>query len=232
MNEPMARALQALLLEKGYRIRVDGDWGEESQRAALDAISQSPKVAERVNPAVAPREFGGRPLSWGKKVSSVFRDRVFWMSDALLMPKANGADMLMSCMAFESGETFSPSVKNAAGSGATGLIQFMPATARGMGTTVEALAALTAEDQLKWVYRYFEPYKGRLQTLPDVYMAILLPSMVGKPDSAILFSGGVSYRQNSGLDANKDGKVTKAEAAAKVQAKFIKGMTAALRWPG
>ena len=35
---------------------------------------------------------------------------------------------LMAVMSFETGGTFSPSIPNAAGSGATGLIQFMPST--------------------------------------------------------------------------------------------------------
>ena len=43
-------------------------------------------------------------------------------------------DFLLACMAFESGMSFCSSIRNAA-SGATGLIQFMPSTARGLGTT-------------------------------------------------------------------------------------------------
>ena len=37
---------------------------------------------------------------------------------------------LMAVMSFETGGTFNPNIRNAAGSGATGLIQFMPSTAR------------------------------------------------------------------------------------------------------
>jgi len=33
-----------------------------------------------------------------------------------------------------------------------------------------------------------------------------------------------AYEQNAGLDSNKDGKVTKQEAAAKVKAKLAKGL--------
>lgn len=163
-----------------------------------------------------------RSLAWGAKVSKVFRDRVFWIESQLGV----SADHLMAAMAFESGETFSPSVRNAAGSGATGLIQFMPATAKSLGTTVENLSAMTAEDQLNFVYKYFLPYKGRLKTLADVYMAILWPRAVGKPDSHILWTKAAApttYRQNSGLDADKNGAITKAEAAGKVNAKLIKG---------
>lgn len=160
-------------------------------------------------------------LLWGAKVSDTFKERVRWIGTELGI----NPDYLMACMAFETGEAFSPSVKNMAGSGATGLIQFMPATARGLGTTTEAMAQMTAEDQLRYVYHYFAPYKDRLNTLEDVYMAILWPRAVGQPNSYILFSGARStaYRQNAGLDKNRDEKITKAEAAGMVLAKAAKG---------
>lgn len=139
----------------------------------------------------------------------------------------------MACMAFESGETFSPSIYNAAGSGAVGLIQFMPSTARALGTAPGNLAALSAVDQLDWVEKYFQPYKGRLKTLSDVYMAILWPAAVGKPESSPLWSQAerpTTYRQNAGLDANKDGVITKAEAASKVQSKLERGRKPEFLW--
>ncbi len=160
-----------------------------------------------------------RTVAWGSKVSPVFKDRLFWLCDDLEI----NPDDLMACMAFESAETFRADIKNAAGSGATGLIQFMPSTALGLGTTVAKLAEMTPEDQLNYVYKYFRPYRSRLRTLEDTYMAILLPSQIGRPLESVLFSGGVAYRQNSGLDANRDGKVTKSEASAKVREKLEKG---------
>jgi len=165
-------------------------------------------------------------LAWGQKVDAVFRFRVRDICKQFRWSDGH-ASWLMACMAFESGETFSPSVKNMAGSGATGLIQFMPATAEGLGTTTERLAAMTAVEQLDYVQRYFKPYYARVYTLSDMYMAILMPRYVGRPDSAVLFNGpGVAYRQNAGLDANKDGQITKAEATAKVYSKYRKGLRA------
>lgn len=159
-------------------------------------------------------------LVWGSKVSEVFKDRVKWIAADL----GFNPNWLMAAMAFESGETFSASVKNAAGSGATGLIQFMPSTAKGLNTTVKDLAALSPEDQLKFVYKYFLPYKGRIKSLDDLYMAILWPSAIGKPPEYKLFiRGGVTYRQNAGLDRDKNGYVSKAEAAAAVRAKYERG---------
>lgn len=162
-------------------------------------------------------------LAWGAKVNPTFRLKVVEICRRFNWPDSY-ANWLMACMAFESGETFSPSVKNMAGSGATGLIQFMPATARGLGTSTEALAAMSAVEQLDYVYAYFKPYASRIHTLADMYMAILMPKYVGTPDETILFASGVAYRQNAGLDANADGKITKAEAAGKVAAKLEKGL--------
>lgn len=168
-------------------------------------------------------------LAWGNKVSAEFRRKVFAIAKELgIQP-----DFLMACMAWESGETFSPSVKNAAGSGATGLIQFMPATAKGLGTTTAALAAMTAERQLDYVLAYFRPYKGRIKTLSDVYMAILWPAAIGRAESSALWTEAdrpTHYRQNAGLDLNRDRVISKAEAAQCVQKKLDKGVKPPLVW--
>lgn len=120
------------------------------------------------------------PLVWGAKVSTEFARGVVTLCSELGW--GGGADhpsWLMACMAFESAETFSPSVCNAAGSGAVGLIQFMPATAATLGTTVENLRLLSATAQLAYVHRYFQPYAPRIRSLSEMYMAILLPSAIG-----------------------------------------------------
>ena len=161
-------------------------------------------------------------IAWGKKVSDGFKTKLIGIAADLGCDPSH----LMAAMAFETGETFSPSVKNP-GSSATGLIQFMRATAQGLGTTVEALAQMTAEDQLDYVRKYFHPYKGKMKTLSDVYMAILWPAAVGKPEAHVLFQKpSEQYERNKGLDADGDGAVTKSEAAAKVQATLAKGSTA------
>lgn len=163
------------------------------------------------------------PLAWGAHVSAEFRERVWRMCDQFGWGPEQPSD-LMAAMAFESAETFAPDVRNAAGSGAVGLIQFMPLTAHAMGTTTLRMMAMSAVEQLDSVERYFRPYHTRVRTLSDLYMAILLPSYVGAPEDAVLFWTGTAYRQNSGLDSNHDGKITKAEAAAHVLAKRTRGM--------
>jgi hypothetical protein len=163
-------------------------------------------------------------LAWGKVVSSQFTDKVFEIQSDFDWSSEHPS-WLMSCMAFESGESFSPSIRNAAGSGATGLIQFMPSTAKFLKTTTDRLAAMSAVQQLEYVKLYFKPYAHRIDTLSDMYMAILMPKYIGQSENAEIFSGGIAYRQNSGLDKNRDGTVTKAEATAKVKAKLEKCLT-------
>lgn len=173
-------------------------------------------------PGTAPTSANG-PLAWGAKVSPEFRDKVRSIAAGLGVDPSD----LMACMAWESGRSFSPSKKNMAGSGATGLIQFMPATAKGMGTTTAALAALTAEQQLDWVEKYFRPFKGKLRDLSDLYMAILWPLAVGKPLEYVLWdakSRPTTFRQNAGLDTNRDGAITKAECSAKLFAMKAEGL--------
>jgi hypothetical protein len=164
-------------------------------------------------------------LAWGKRVSSAFKRRVIEISAELGLDPNN----LMAAMAFESARTFRADIENPF-SGAAGLIQFMPATAKGLGTSTAALKRMTPVAQLEFVRRYFLPQKGRLNDLNDLYMAILWPRAVGRPASHVLFvNGSRQYSQNKGLDVNFDGVVTKAEAASRVQQHLVEGMRPELR---
>lgn len=199
---------------------VDGLWGPLSEAAYMRLRSLAANQNEPEIPAANPDA-----MAWGKKVSSVFKERLRWTASALELPR-EGADWLMACMAFETGETFRADIRNAAGSGATGLIQFMPRTAIGLGTTTTKLAAMTPEDQINYVYKYFLPYKGRLKNLGDMYMAILWPAGIGKSDDWKLWcktTRETTYLQNRGLDVNKDGCITREEAVSKVKAKLVRG---------
>ena len=83
-----------------------------------------------------------------------------------------------------------PSIENEAGSGAIGLIQFMPETAENLGTTTDELSRMTPIEQMEYVRKYFSADNlgaGRLRDLRNdpsqhnVNMAVFLPSMIGKP---------------------------------------------------
>jgi hypothetical protein len=120
---------------------------------------------------------------------------------------------LMYIMNSESG--LKPAAYNAA-SGATGLIQFMPTTATWLGTTTNALAQMTALQQLNYVYNYFKPWAGKYKSGIDLYLIAFYPYAIGKPDSYVIGSErGMAYaklvaKQNP-FDINKDGVVTLGE---------------------
>lgn len=109
-------------------------------------------------------------------------------------------------------------------SGATGLIQFMPATAQRLGTSTQELKQMSAVDQLDYVYKYFKMVGVKPgMDLGDLYMAVFMPAHVGKAENTVLgqngaagFSGKV-YSQNKGLDRDKDGTITVADVKQSVQ---------------
>lgn len=133
---------------------------------------------------------------------------------------------LLAVMSFETGGSFSPSETNFIG--ATGLIQFIPATARGLGTSTAQLARMSAVEQLEFVEKYFaQPqYAGKLGTLEGVYSAVLSGTAIPDPDDTLpgFVQGSSAYRSNSPLDYNRDGRVTSGEAASQVAARMFGGV--------
>lgn len=120
-------------------------------------------------------------------------------------------DWLMATMKFESG--ISPSIMNKT-SMATGLIQFMPNTAKSLGTDIYELQKMSNVKQLDYVKKYLLPYKNKMSSPIDVYLSVFYPIAVGKPNNYVI--GGskrssVIASQNSGFDDNKDNKITKKE---------------------
>lgn len=120
---------------------------------------------------------------------------------------------LMLIMNFESGGTFSPSVLNPTG-GATGLIQFMPATAKDLGTSTSELARMSFSEQMNWVEKYYKRTGviSRVTDATDLYLATFFPRAVGKPRNYVLqtdtLSAELIARQNPAFDPNKTGKIT------------------------
>lgn len=158
-----------------------------------------------------------RPVIGHENTTDEFKDKV---SELCQFLGISDPTWLMACVSFETGGTFSPSIRNPL-SGATGLIQFLPTTAKGLGTTTDQLAKMTQLDQLDWVEKYFQPYRNKIKNLEDCYMAIFYPAMLGKPNEAQIPLTPLGYRQNKGLDTNKDLKITKFEAAQKVRSRIL-----------
>lgn len=146
------------------------------------------------------------------RVSPGFIDALIAMAGRLRMdPNA-----IAAVMSRESG--FQAAIQNPH-SHATGLIQFMPSTARSLGTTVDALREMSDIEQLPYVEKFLAPYAGRLKSRGDYYMAVFMPAFIGRSLDTVLqmklgdrmvpfVAGEKPYEQNKGLDLDKDGKIT------------------------
>lgn len=105
-------------------------------------------------------------------------------------------DAIRRVIQLESGGN--PAARNAQ-SGATGLIQFMPETAKALGTTTEELAQMPVEDQVRYVVKYFENAGITADSPPDDYaLAVAAPAFVGKPDDTVVYpQGSKAWEQNA-----------------------------------
>jgi hypothetical protein len=185
----------------------------------LGAPSKKGQPAPPVE-AIALNFNAAEPIAWGKKVSVAFKAKSVEICNRLQLDP----NVLMAVMAFETGRTFKAS-QPAGASSAVGLIQFMPSTAKGLGTTTAKLAAMSDVEQLDYVEQYLKPFTGQLKDTASAYMAVLWPAAVREPESFILFAAGTKqYAANRGLDTDSDGKITKAEAASKVRLALEEGM--------
>ena len=129
---------------------------------------------------------------------------------------------LLAVMNSESG--LNPAAQNKQG-GASGLIQFMPATARAMGTTTDAIRNMSGVQQLDLVKRLILQNKkmaglqGQRLNAGQLYALIFLPARAQR--EVLTTSSENYYRCNRGLDANHDGQITSTELGNRVRSKYV-----------
>lgn len=133
------------------------------------------------------------------------------------------ADWLATIIGFETQWTWSPYIKNARGSGAIGLIQFMGDTAKRLGTTTAALGQMTAVEQLAYVEKYFRGRTKNIRRFEDLYLLVLWPVGVGTSDDHLMWEQdspdtGKAYAQNVGFDRQKRGYITTGDVVATIRA--------------
>jgi hypothetical protein len=164
-------------------------------------------------------------LVWGKKFTpqsdyKAFKDKVVSVSADLGI----NPDWLMAVMYAES--SLNPARPNPK-SGAIGLIQFMPETAAGLGTSTDALRSMSAVQQMDYVSKFYQSSKNHLNSAGDLYAATFMPAVVGKPDDTIIGQSGntnlipgsskITYdavmRSNPGLDLTTKGTIYKSDLA-------------------
>jgi len=149
----------------------------------------------------------------------IFQDKLPQANRNAIIDKINSVsgnlgidpNWLMAVIDYESAGSFSPSIVNSK-SKATGLIQFMPETAIDLGTTTAALAQMSFIRQMDFVQAYYTPYKSRIKSYVDLYLATFYPVSMGKPNSYVIGSTPARQatiaRQNPSFDPFKTGKVT------------------------
>lgn len=112
-------------------------------------------------------------------------------------------------------------------SGASGLIQFMPATARALGTSVEAIRAMTPEQQAPLIERYLRQAGVKAgSNLEQIYAAVFAGSASKTGQVLYSASDGAAYRNNIGLDLDRNGEITSGEAAAAASQAWTKAAPA------
>jgi hypothetical protein len=150
----------------------------------------------------------------------ILRDQpIFWIDlQAIAKRLETEPAWLLNVMASES--LFNPAARNGLpGQTATGLLQFIEDTARGLGTTTEAIRRMSPVEQLRLVEKYLSPFRGRLNNLADVYSAVFRGFISEGGDASAVAPLNNSnkerriYSLNRWLDFNCDGKITKGELA-------------------
>jgi peptidoglycan hydrolase-like protein with peptidoglycan-binding domain len=186
---------------------IDGRLGPYTRRAA----EKFPNISSQFTATLAkPNSVDAQKLDVTTIQDPDFKAKLEKVAQALGV-KSND---MMAVFKQESG--INPQAVNPT-SGATGLIQFMPATAQKLGTTTDQLKQMDGVQQLDYVYKYFKLTGVGDGTLGDLYMAVFMPKYIGYDDKFVLgqygaagFSGQV-YAQNKGLDQERDGKITIAD---------------------
>lgn len=95
-------------------------------------------------------------------------------------------------------------------SGATGIIQFMPDSARSVGTTTEELAKMSPAEQLPYAVKYFKDRGITEDSKPEDYaMAVAAPAFIGQPDDAVVYAKGTkAWEQNAPWRPADGGDIT------------------------
>lgn len=90
---------------------------------------------------------------------------------------------------------------------AIGLIQFIKSTAKSLGTSLDALKAMSALEQLVYVEKYFKNFTP-LRSATDVAAAVFYPRAIGDMSYIIGRKGEKTYDWNAALDKDKKGFIT------------------------
>jgi Transglycosylase SLT domain len=185
---------------------------------ATTASAQEKLPNDRVRQMIARNET--KHMRSRQNLIRILRDQpYFWIElQAIARRLKTEPAWLLNVIASES--LFDHKARNGiSGQTATGLLQFIESTAKNMGTTTESIRRMSPVEQLRLVERYLTPFRGRLNNLADVYLAVFRGFIIKGGDGTVIAPLDKSSREqriyslNSWLDFDGDGKITKGELA-------------------
>jgi len=168
-----------------------------------------------VDPANAPVEEGdyapgdvdltGFSPATQKKIQELEADPE-WSAEMDRMQAKHGFDRTQMYQIIQGESSFNPQAKNS--SGATGLFQIMPDSAREIGTSTTAISRQTPVQQL----RTYDRYLDRWDYNSDYHLGVMqaAPAYAGRqnPNSVVYNVGSSQWQQNPGWRAGGNGPVT------------------------
>ena len=193
----------------------------QPQLSGGSVTSTSGTASAVAGPAATNSTSGGSDQSkGGEQPSGDFMTEVGKVASNLGVDTSN----LIAIMKSES--SLNPQAVNPV-TGASGLIQFMPNTAKSLGTTVEEIRKMTAVQQLPYVEKYFKSVRVQPgSSAGRLYAYVFLP---GRANREVLTQAGENYYEsNKGLDIDRDGKITIADLDARL-AKYGGSISASLQ---
>jgi len=182
------------------------------------ANAQDKSLNERAMRMIARSE--AKHIRSRQNLIEILRDQPNFWTDLQAIAKRLKTEpaWLLNVMASES--LFDPKARNGLpGQTATGLLQFIESTAQSMGTTTKAIRRMNSVEQLRLVEKYLTPFRGRLNSLADVYLAVFRGFIIEGGETSVVAPLDKSnkerriYSLNRWLDFNGDGKITKGELA-------------------
>ncbi len=216
-------SLQQRLTDAGYDTQgVDGRWGANTQAAYDQYRADHPLPLQTGTGYSAPSGFDYNQIRGVRNNPNVTPEFLRQVEGVAQRVGAKPEE-LMGVMSLETMGTFRPSVANP-DTHATGLIQFMPRTAQGLGTSIGELSRMTPSEQLPWVEKYLSQpaYRGRVGTLEGLYSAVL-PGHIMGPDEVMFRPGTAAYNANKWLDTDHQNGISVQEAVQQVRIRMGQG---------
>lgn len=208
------RELQERLTAAGYDTQgTDGQWGRKTEAAYEAWRTDHPLEIKTGTGYTSPSGFDYSRIRNVTGNANVTPEFLRQMEGVAQRVGARPED-LMAVMSKES--SLDPAAKNPI-STASGLIQFMERTARGMGTTTADLRGMSALEQLPYVERYLAPHRGHIGNLEGLYTSILYGTPTDDPSRVLFTKGTDAFHGNRWYDLDGDGRITAGEATTSVR---------------